>query len=221
MNKQNGSIRIGLAIALVGLAAQSAQAQRLSGEEMIGALQEGGYVLVMRHGPASLDAARGGGGGGGGGFGGGGGGGGFGGGGGGDRQAPEPTEEALEQEAIALLTGMRHAIWTFEIPIEAIYSSPARRAREHAEEIPFAEIQFVDELGLDAADSGWLADKLTEATMAGSNALIVTHSPNISNDLGMSVDEGETLIVRPGDDPAVVGRLGLREWSVLAIELTD
>jgi hypothetical protein len=211
------SIRIGLAIAAVGLAAQSAQAQRMSGEEIVSALQQGGYVLVMRHGSSSLDAARGGRGGGGG-FGGGGGGRG----GRGGAPAPEPTEEALEPEAVQLLTGMRHAIWAFEIPIGAIYSSPARRTREHAEELPFAEIMLVDELGLEAAGSGWLGDRLTEAPMAGTNTLIVTHSTNIANDLGMSeVAEGETLIVRPGNEPVVVGRLGLREWSVLAVELID
>jgi hypothetical protein len=212
------SIRIGLAIAAVGLAAQSAQAQRMSGEEIVSALQQGGYVLVMRHGTASLDAARGGRGGGGGfGFGGGGGRGGPGGG-----QAPEPIEEALTPEAVQMLTGMRHAIWAFEIPIGAIYASPARRTREHAEEVPFAEITLVDELGLEAAGSGWLGDKLTEAPMAGTNTLIVTHSTNIANDLGMpEVAEGETLIVRPGNEPTVVGRLGLREWSVLAVELIE
>lgn len=218
MHKLTYAIRIGLAIAVFGLAAQSAQAQRMSGEEIVSALQQGGYVLVMRHGAASLDAARGGGGGGGGfGFGGGGGRGGPGG-----AQAPEPTEEALVPEAVQLLTGMRHAIWAFEIPIGEIYASPARRTREHAEELPFADIMLIDELGLDAADSGWLGNKLTEPPMAETNTLIVTHSTNIANDLGMSeVGEGETLIVRPGDDPAVVGRLSLREWSVLAVELID
>jgi hypothetical protein len=218
MNKSTGSIiRIGLTIAVLGLAAQSAHAQPLTGEDLISALQEGGYVLVMRHGPASLEAARGGGRGGGG-FGFGGGGGGRGGRGGG-QAPPEPTEEALEQESIQMLTGMRHAIWTFDIPIGAVYTSPARRTVQHAEELPFAEIMVVDELVGASAGSGWLADKLTEATMAGANTLIVTHSPNIRNDLGMSdISEGETLIVRPGDDPTVVGRMGLREWSELAIE---
>jgi hypothetical protein len=217
MNKLTGLVRIGLALTLFGLAMQSAQAQRLSGEELINELEQGGYVLVMRHGPASLDAARGGAGGGGGfGFGGGGGRGGAGG-----RPAPEPTEEALEQETIQMLTGMRHAIWTFKIPIGAVYASPARRTREQAEELPFADIMLVDELGLESAGSGWLANKLKEPTMAGSNTIIVTHSTNIENDLNMPVSEGETLIVRPGDNPMVVGRLGLREWSVLAVELAD
>jgi hypothetical protein len=122
--------------------------------------------------------------------------------------------------SVAMLTGMRHAIWHFNIPVGAIYTSPTRPTREQAEEIPFADIMIVDELGLDAADSGWLAAKLAEAPMAGSNTIIVTHSPNIDSDLGLgNVALGETLVVRPGAEPGVVGRLGLREWSVLAIEL--
>jgi hypothetical protein len=35
-----------------------------------------------------------------------------------------------------------------------------------------------------------------------------------------NVAEGETLVIRPGGDPPVViGRIGLREWSELAIAL--
>ena len=217
MNKLTGSIRIGLAILLAGLAAQSAQAQRIAGEELISALQDGGYVLVMLHAPASLEAARNRGGGGGG-FGN------FGGGrrGGGQAARPEPTEEALEAQSVQMLIGMRHAIWTFDIPIGAIYASPAQRTREHADEVPFADISIMRELGLESAGSGWLANKLTETPMADSNTIIVTHSTNIQNDLDIAnVSEGETLIVRPGGDPTIVGRLGLREWSVLAIELGD
>ena len=120
----------------------------------------------------------------------------------------------------AMLTGMRHAIWTFNIPVGAVYTSPTRRTREHAEEIPFVEITVVDELSLDEASSGWLAGKLAETPTGDSNTIIVTHSQNIENDLGIgNVGLGETLIVRPGEEPTVVGRLGLREWSVLAIEL--
>jgi len=214
MNDRPRSLGIALAATVLGLLSLPATAQRLSGEQVIDALTDGGYVLVMRHAPASLEAARSGARGGGG-FGFGGGGGRRGGGG----PPPEPTEEALEPASIQMLTGMRHAIWHFGIPVDAIYTSPTRRTTEHANEIPFAAIAVVDELALEGANSGWLAGKLTEAPMAGSNTIIVTHSANIANDLGIDAAEGETLIVRPGQNPTVVGRLGLREWSVLAIEL--
>ena len=221
MKALTGSLRVGFTLAVLGLAAQPAQAQRLQGEDLIAALQDGGLVLVMRHAPASLEAARSGGGGGGG-FG-------FGGGGrrgvGGGAPAPEPTEEELEPESRQLLTGMRHAVWTFGIHIDAIYSSPVLRARQHAEEIPFVDIMIVDELGSDAimtddeaVDSGWLDAKLAETPMAGANSIIVTHSPNIQAALGLQVAQGETLVVRPGAEPEVIGRVTLRDWSVLAIE---
>lgn len=210
MDKLRGSLRIGLAVAFLGLAVTPAHAQRLSGDEIIDALQDGGYVIVMRHAPASLEAAR---------NRGGGGRGGFGGGRGGGEPPPEPTEEALEQSSIEMLTGMRYAIWHFQIPVGAIYASPTRRAREHAEEIPFVDIQIVDQLAGEAAGSGWLAGRLGQAPMQGSNTIVVTHSPNIQADVGIdAVAEGEALIVRPGANPEVVGRLTLREWSVLATE---
>ena len=91
---------------------------------------------------------------------------------------------------------------------------------QHAGEIPFATITSVPELAIDGASSGWLADNLTEPTSPGENRIVVTHSPNIANDIAMNVAEGETLVVRPGGDPpAVIGRIGLREWSELAIAL--
>lgn len=213
MDKLRRSLRIGLAVAFLGLAVTPAHAQRLSGEEIIDALQDGGYVVVMRHAPASLEAARN--------RADGGGRGGFGGGRGGRGGAPppEPTEEALEQSSIEMLTGMRYAIWHFQIPVGAIYASPTRRAREHAEEIPFVDIEIVDQLAGEAAGSGWLAGRLRQAPMQGSNTIVVTHSPNIRSDVGIdAVAEGEALIVRPGANPEVVGRLTLREWSVLATE---
>jgi hypothetical protein len=121
-----------------------------------------------------------------------------------------------------MLTGMRYAVWHFQIPIGAIYSSPTPRAREHAEEIRFVEVEIVDELAGEAASSGWLADELRDTPMSGANTIIVTHSPNIRSDLGIdAVAEGEALIVRPGPDPEVVGRLTLREWSVLATEASS
>jgi hypothetical protein len=131
-----------------------------------------------------------------------------------------PREEELTADSLNLMIGERHAFWYFKIPVEAIYASPARRTMQHAGEVPFAAITSVPELGLDAASSGWLAANLREPTAPGENRIVVTHSTNIANDLAMpNVAEGETLVVRPGAEPAVVGRIGLREWSELAIEL--
>lgn len=199
--------------AALGLLGEAALAQRLSGEESIRALQDGGYVIVMNEAPTEMrQPGRGGGRGG---FGGGGGRGGFGGGGGGGEPVPMLTTDAEN-----MLIGARHAIWYLEIPIAAVYTSPAGPASAQAGEVPFAEIAEVAGLAEGSADSGWLAAKLMEAPMDGSNAIVVTHAANIAAAVGVdNLDAGDTLIVRPGDEPTVVGRLGLREWSVLAIEL--
>lgn len=190
----------------------------MSGEETIDALEDGGYVILMRQAPASLDAARERDARGRGGFGFGGGGG-RGRGGRGGPPPPEPTEPALEQSSIEMLTGMRYAIWHFHIPVGHIYASPTRPAREHAQEIPFADITQVDELGPDNSGSGWLAAKLREMPMTGTNTIIVTDAPNIESAVGMNaVAEGDALIVHPGDNPQVVGRLSLKDWSVLATQ---
>lgn len=221
MKQLTRSLTIGVAIAAAGLAGQSAEAQRLSGEQAIRALQEGGYVIVMSQAPAEVPTPGAGGRGGRGGFGGGGGRGGFGGGGGGRGGAPagDPVP-VLTTDSENLLIGARHAIWHFKIPVAAVYTSPTRAAVQHAGEVPFAEIAEVAGLAEGSSDSGWLAAKLMEPAMAGQNAIVVTHPANISADLGISsVDDGETFVVRPGPNPEVVARFGLREWSVLAIEL--
>jgi len=211
------SLSFGAAMAALGLIGQNAMAQRLSGEEAIRALQDGGYIIVMSQAPAEVPTPGAGGRGGRGGFGA------FGGGGrggrGGDAPAGDPVP-MLTSDSENLLIGTRHAIWHFRIPVAAVYTSPARAAVQQAGEVPFAEIAEVAGLAENAADSGWLAAKAMEAPMAGSNAIVVTHPANIEEDLGVtSVGDGETFIVRPGPEPQVVGRMGLREWSVLAIEL--
>jgi hypothetical protein len=257
MKKLTQSLGIGATLAAFGLLAQPAEAQgRLSGENLMRALQEGGYVLVMRHAPAAVPTAPAGGGRGGrGGFGGGGGGRGGGGGGGApgagappgtgapgggapaaaggppgagapggaapaNAAPPAPREEELTADSLNMLIGVRHAFWYFKIPVEAIHASPARRTMQHAGEVPFAAITEVPDLAIDGAGSGWLAAHLEEPTSRGETRIVVTHSPNIANDLDISnAAEGETFVVSPGADPAVVGRIGLREWSELAIEL--
>ena len=213
------SLVIGASFAALGLVGQAAQAQRMSGEETIRALQDGGFVIVMSQADAELPAAGGGGRGGRGGFGGGGGG--FGGerGGGGGAPAADPVPQ-LTSESQNQLIGVRHAIWHFKIPVTAVYTSPVPAAAAQAGQVPFAEVAEVAGLSDGSADSGWLAAKLMETPMAGENAIIVTHPANIERDLGVSnVGDGEIFVIRPGPNPTVVGRMGLREWSVLAIEL--
>jgi len=220
MRTMSRALGLGATVALTGLLAQPAGAQRLGGEQLIRALQDGGYVLVMRHAPAAIPTAPPPGAGGRGGFGGGRGAGGGGRGRGGPPADAGPPQEELTNDSINMLIGTRHAFWHFKIPVAAIYASPTRRTMQQAGEVPFAPITSVDELSLDNVGSGWLAAKLKEPPMAHENTIIVTHAENIARDLNMpNVAEGETLVVQPGPNPTVVGRIGLREWSELAVTL--
>jgi hypothetical protein len=215
MTRLTSSQALGGFVAAFGMLGQPALAQTQSGEDLIRTLQSGGYVLVMNQAPAAMpepgSAGRDGRGGG---FGGGGGGR------GGRGAPPGDPVPMLTSEAEAMLVGTRHAIWYFRIPIDAVYTSPVPAAAQHAGEVPFTEVAQVAGLADSSADSGWLEARLSEPAMGGNNAIIVTHAPNIESALGIDdIAAGETVVVRPGDDYEVVGRLGLRQWSVLAIEL--
>jgi phosphohistidine phosphatase SixA len=200
--------------ALACLAATAgAQAQQLSGQALVDALREGGYVIVQRHASASIPPARGGRGG----FGGGRGGGARGGPDGGDR------EPQLDDNGIAMVTGMRYAFRTLKIPVGDVLTSPTQRAQQHARHFGFGNVHVVEELGTDAmqsdpARSEWLRKRAAQAPPAGTNTVIITHGPNITGAFGISeIAEGEALIIRPGNRATIVGRLPIEEWSKLAV----
>lgn len=188
--------------------ASAARAQSLSGDALIDALRGGGYVLVMRHANAAVPERRGPG------FGGGGG---RGGGGDGD---PEPE---LTQMGLGLVTGMRYAFRELGIPVGDTLTSPTLRTRQHAQHFGFGDLQIVEELGndsmeSDSARSAWLAAKAAESPRPGTNTVIVTHGPNITGAFGLaSVAEGETIVIKPGPTPTVVGRVPIEEWSKMAV----
>lgn len=206
------------AAAALGLISQPAPAQQLAGEDLIRELQSGGYILVMNTAPSAIPEPGAQGQGGRGGFGGG-----RGGRGGppGGTPAGDPVPQ-LTAEAEAMLVGTRHAIWHFRIPIGAVLASPVPAATQHAGEVPFVDVAQVAGLGDTSADSGWLEARLSAVPTHGKNEIVVTHAPNIESALGIvDINEGETVIVRPGDNHEVVGRMSLRQWSVLAIDLEE
>lgn len=190
--------------ALALLLAAQAQAQQLSGDALVEALQSGGYVIVMRHASASIPAARGGRGG-------------FGGPGG-----EAPTEPVLNDDGIGMVTGMRFAFRELKIPVGDLLTSPTQRTRQHASHFGFGEVHVMDELGTDAmradsARSEWLAAKAAETPRAGTNTVIVTHAPNIQGAFNVSnIAEGESLVVRPGG--GIVARVPYTEWVTLALD---
>lgn len=223
MNKIAKTLGIGRYVlaggVLVSMLSAAAGAQELSGDALIDALKGGGYVIVMRHASAAVPEPRGGRG-----FGFGGGRGGGRGGARGGPPAADP-EPVLTEEGMGMVTGMKYAFRTFEIPVGDVLTSPTERTQQQARIFGFGDVSVVDELGTedmraDAGRSAWLAAKAGEPPRAGTNTVIITHAPNIIGafDGVSSIEPGEALIIRPdGGKATIVARVPIAEWSKLAV----
>ena len=67
--------------------------------------------------------------------------------------------------------------------------------------------------------SAWLREKAAEAPLHGTNRLIITHAPNLVGafgDAAAEIAEGESLIIDPQDDGAVVvAHVKIEQWAQL------
>lgn len=125
---------------------------------------------------------------------------------------------------------MGEAIRQLEIPIDEVESSPAYRALQTVENAGLRVSQRVPELGeggpgseksAAARRAGWLEHRVTEPPRTGTNALLVTHAPNLLEAFGQKgkdVAEGETLVFKPdgkGSAP-LVARIKMDDWPAFA-----
>jgi phosphohistidine phosphatase SixA len=201
-------IGFGLAALLLVVAALPARAAQLSGAELVAALRQGGYVILMRHASSpniipSKTVAN-----------------------------PDNTkpERQLDEEGRNSARLMGEAIKTLGIPLGAVLSSPTYRALETIRLAAFSTPATFEQLG-DGGSSmspqavaewtSWLKTKTSEQPKAGTNTLIVTHLPNISAafpDDAKGLKDGEALIFRPDGKGGVelVARVTIGEWPQLA-----
>jgi phosphohistidine phosphatase SixA len=190
-------------LSLLGLG--SALAQSLSGET-VAALRAGGYVLVMRHAHSP-------------------------------REVPDAAsahrdnielERQLDADGRAAAAKMGIAVRDLGIPIGEILTSPTFRALETVHALSLGDAQSVEELGdggrnmqpdAEGRRSAWLRAKAAESPSETKNRLLVTHLPNLRGafgDAAADMADGETLILRPAQDGAVVvGRVRIDQWSSL------
>ncbi|HEY2590966.1 MAG TPA: histidine phosphatase family protein [Steroidobacteraceae bacterium] len=197
--------------ATVPVSAHSADAAPLSGPQLIERLRAGGCVLVMRH-ARSPEAAP-------------------------DvhsAKADNPRRErqlddAGEADARALGTAMR----ALHVMIGPIYSSPTYRARETVRLARLGEPQLIEQLSegkrgmsgsAERSQTAWLRRAVAQAPPAGSNTLIVTHTPNIVSAFSngtSGIRAGESLIFAPSQgETRLLGRITVDEWRKLTGELT-
>jgi phosphohistidine phosphatase SixA len=193
------------AVAAGLLALGSTSAARGADAQPIENLQRGGYVLLMRHASSPREAPT--------------------------AAAANPDNRAPERQLDASgreqSRAMGDALRALRIPIGDVLSSPTYRALETVRYAALGEPLTAPELGdggrsmqPDAVESkaAWLRSKLAESPRAGTNTVLVTHQPNIVSALGREwsdVADGEMLIVDPGKDRRVIGRVRMEEWETL------
>ena len=179
----------------------------LSGFQLIDALREGGYVLVMRH-PSSPTVRP-------------------------DCRDAHSGNDRLERQLDApgsrLVRAMGISMKRLAIKVSPVYSSPAFRAREALHIAGFEEIVTTPELDenscFDQRRSGmhtrWLQAQSARTPSPGNNTLLMTHLPNLVDAFeGVgSVAVGEVLVYMPAQTEigTLIARVRIEEWPQLAM----
>lgn len=194
-----------LGAAVIAAFAIPVDAQTLSGRELVTALRQGGYVLVVRHASSPRDTP--------------------------DEQSARPDnvkrERQLDDAGRGGATAMGEALRDLNIPVGEVLSSPTYRALETVRMArlgnPTSQAELGDRgrsmQGVTDVEANWLREKTAQRPAAG-NTLMVTHMPNISRAFGASIGnvaDGETLVFRPGapGGAELVGRIAIEEWPQL------
>jgi uncharacterized protein len=173
--------------------------------ELVKAIQSGGYVLVMRHASSPREAPS--------------------------KEVANADNTRLERQLDEAgrrgATAMGEAIRALRIPIGIVLTSPTYRAMETVRLARLDSPTTVTELGdggqsmqgITEAQAGWLRRKVTEVSRSG-NTILVTHQPNLSRafpDWGSTLADGETAVIRPDGRGGitVAGRIRIEDWRRL------
>ena len=184
----------------LALVSGTAAAQALSGDALVKALRQGGYVIVMRHASSPRDVP--------------------------DKQTANPDntkpERQLDAEGRSTATALGEALRDLKIPIGEVLVSPAYRTMETARLAKLSDPKPRPELGDNgqsmqggtAAQAAWLRKAVTQFP-SGKNAILITHLPNIRDafpQLTPAPADGEALVFGPN---GVVARIKIEEWPNL------
>jgi phosphohistidine phosphatase SixA len=200
-----GLASLGLALLVAAVPARAAQ---LSGDALVSALHQGGYVILMRHtsSPAAIP----------------------------DKSTANPDnttpERQLDKNGETTATAFGVAVKKLGLPVGDVLSSPTYRALETVKFAALGTPQTHTELGdggtsmspeAVAAWATWL--KMTVATppRAGKDTFIITHQPNIAAAFpvdGMGLADGQALVYLPDGkgNAQLVGTIKIEDWPQLA-----
>ena len=193
-----------LALAAIG----SARAAELAGSALVSALRHGGYVLVLRHASSPFELP--------------------------DKSAADPANVNLERQLDATgketSTAMGKALKTLGIPIGEVDSSQTFRALQTAKYADLPHPTAVAELtegkqgmaaDADKARTAWLTHAAASVPRAGTNTVLITHTPNIMAafaDEAKDIKAGEAMVFQPDGKggTSLVARVTIDEWPRLA-----
>ena len=180
--------------------------QTLSGEALVRALRQGGYVIVMRHASSPRETP--------------------------DKKVANADnvnlERQLDETGRTTSIAFGKALRDLKIPIGEVLTSPTYRALETVRLAQLPNPKPQTELGdggqsmqaVADAQAAWLQKRVTQA-ITGSNVVCVTHMPNISRAFpsASGVADGEALVFRPDGKGAttLVGRIKIEEWARLQL----
>ena len=179
-----------------------AQAQTLSGDALVKALRQGGYVIVMRHASSPRQVP--------------------------DKPTANADnvnlERQLDEAGRASAVAMGNALRDLKVAVGSVFTSPTYRALETVRLAKLPNPNPVPELGdggqgmqaVPGAPAAWLQKKVTEFP-TGTITFLVTHMPNIAAafpGLAAGVADGEALVF--GHDgkggATLVARIKIEEW---------
>ena len=188
-----------LYVLTLSVGSSSVFSQNLSIEQVIAALQEGGYIIFMRHAKAPGQLPT-------------------------EATADEGNdylERQLDEQGKRDAANFGAAIRRLNVPLSSIESSPTFRTRETARLAGFTNVILRDFLLQETSEIpeeivSRLKSELKIRPESG-NRLFVSHSGNVMAifpDLFPYIEQGEALIVDPsGFDIALLARILITEWE--------
>jgi phosphohistidine phosphatase SixA len=186
--------------AALALVSASAPAQTLSGDALVKALRQGGYVIVMRHASSPREVP--------------------------DKQTANPDntkpERQLDAEGRTTATAFGRALRDLKIPIGEVLVSPTYRAMETVRLAKLNDPKPQPELGDNGqsmqggteAQAAWLQKAVTQFP-SGKNTILITHLPNIRGafpQLTPAPADGEAIVFGPR---GIVARIKIEDWPNL------
>jgi phosphohistidine phosphatase SixA len=199
------AIRLFTSVICMLLLAGASHAQTLTGEALVKALRQGGYVVVMRHASSPREVP--------------------------DKQTANSDnvkpERQLDETGRTSAAGMGKALRDLKIPVDDVFTSPTYRALETIRLEQWANPKPVEELGDNGqsmsggtdAQAAWLQKKVTQFP-ARTNTILVTHLPNLTKafpQLAAGMADGEAMVFGPDGKggASMVARVKIEDWPAL------